>query len=128
LKRITSKEKWLGSKPNGSYLKVFGSVCYKHVSYQLRRKLDDKGDNMILVGYHITTSHRLFYHIVKHVKISRDIIVDELKNWSSEYNTKKKDYELIVELDLDSSNEVTKNESQVMRLNISRTPSVRLHD
>jgi len=64
----------IGSKQNVSHLDVFGSVCYKYFSDQLRRKLDD-----ILVGYHTTGGYGLFDPIAKQVKISRDVIVDELK-------------------------------------------------
>lgn len=38
-------------KPNISHLRVFGSLAYRHVPDQLRKKLDDKGEQMILVGY-----------------------------------------------------------------------------
>ena len=39
---------------------MFGSICYNHVSDVRRRKLDDKSDLMILVGYHKTELYRLF--------------------------------------------------------------------
>jgi transposase InsO family protein len=71
LKGIVSEEAWFY---------MFSSICYKHVPDQLRRKLDDKGDQMILVGYHTTDSYRLFDPIAKQVKISRDVIVDEFKD------------------------------------------------
>ncbi|XP_058775646.1 uncharacterized protein LOC131649925 [Vicia villosa] len=54
LEKLTPEEAWCGFKPNLSHLRVFGSVAYKHVPGQLRKKLDDKGEEMIFVGYHST--------------------------------------------------------------------------
>ncbi|XP_052726845.1 uncharacterized protein LOC128194777 [Vigna angularis] len=45
---ITPKEAWTGVKPDVKYLKIFGSLCYRHVPDQLRKKLDDKGVSLIL--------------------------------------------------------------------------------
>ena len=38
----TPEEAWCGVKPNVQHLNVFGSLCFKHVPGQLRKKLDDK--------------------------------------------------------------------------------------
>jgi len=38
----TPEEAWCGVKPSVQHLKVFGSLCFKHVPDQLRKKLDDK--------------------------------------------------------------------------------------
>jgi hypothetical protein len=46
---ITPEECWSGNKPNVSHLRVFGSIAYRHVPDQLRRKLDDKSEVMILL-------------------------------------------------------------------------------
>jgi len=48
----TLEEVWCGLKPSVMHLKVFGSLCFKQVPDQLRRKLDDKSQAMIMVGYH----------------------------------------------------------------------------
>jgi hypothetical protein len=58
---------------------VFGSVAYRHVSDQLRRKLDDKSDMMILVGYHNTGGYKLFDPININIVISRDVLIDEVE-------------------------------------------------
>lgn len=42
LKEVTPKEVWTEVKPKVTHLKIFGSMCYKCVPNQLRRKLDDK--------------------------------------------------------------------------------------
>jgi hypothetical protein len=53
---------------------------------------------MILVGHHATSGYKLFGPIEKQVKISRDVIVDEMKNWSVESDLRKNS-ELVFELD-----------------------------
>lgn len=41
-------------------MRLFGSVAYEHIPDQLRKKLDDKDNHMILVGYHTTGGDKLF--------------------------------------------------------------------
>jgi hypothetical protein len=51
------------------------------VSDQLRRKLDDKSDMMILVGYHNTGGYKLFDPININIVISRDVLIDEVEEY-----------------------------------------------
>jgi hypothetical protein len=44
LEGITPEECWSGVKISLSHMKVFGSIAHRHVSDQLRRKLDDKSN------------------------------------------------------------------------------------
>jgi transposase InsO family protein len=44
------EEAWNGRKPSVKHLRIFGSLCYKHVSNAKRSKLEDKSEIMILVG------------------------------------------------------------------------------
>jgi len=37
-------------------LRVFGSICHKHIPDQRRKKLDDNSEPFILVGYHPTSA------------------------------------------------------------------------
>ncbi|KAK2445998.1 myosin-16 [Trifolium repens] len=76
---LTPEECWSKVKPSLSHLKVFGSLAYRHVPDQLRRKLDDKSEQMVLVGYQSTGGYKLLDPITKQIVISRDVIVDELK-------------------------------------------------
>ncbi|MCH95745.1 retrovirus-related pol polyprotein from transposon tnt 1-94, partial [Trifolium medium] len=78
LNDVTPKECWSGNKPNVSHLKVFGSIAYRPVPDQLRRKLDDKSELMVLVGYHSTGGYILYDPINKSIMISRDVIIDEM--------------------------------------------------
>ena len=89
LEGITPEECWSGVKPSLSHLKVFGSIAHRHVPDQLRRKLDDKSSQMILIGYHSTGGYKLFDPMNKQVVISRDVIIDELKEWDWTENVKK---------------------------------------
>ena len=84
LEGITPEECWSGVKPSLSHLKVFGSM-----PDQLRKKLDDKSSQMILVGYHSPRGYKLFDPENKKIVISRDVIIDEFKEWDWTANVKK---------------------------------------
>lgn len=79
LESVTLKEAWSGFEPNLNHLRVFGSVAYEHLPGQLRKKMDDKGEVMILIGYHSTNGYKLFDVAKRKFKISLDVIVDEIK-------------------------------------------------
>lgn len=49
-----SLEIWTGAKPFVRHLKVFGSLAVTHVADQKRTKLEDKGEPIVFVGYHVT--------------------------------------------------------------------------
>ena len=48
---LHAQEKYFGTKPDLSHLKVFGCIKYVHVLDEKRRKLDSKSENMIFMGY-----------------------------------------------------------------------------
>lgn len=48
---VTQFELWPGSKPDVSYLRIFGSPAFFHIPDETRRKLDPKAVECILVGY-----------------------------------------------------------------------------
>ncbi|WVZ16028.1 hypothetical protein V8G54_013594 [Vigna mungo] len=64
----TPEEAWSGDKPTVNHLRVFGSK---------RKKLDEKSEIFIVVGYHSTEAYRLYSPEKKQVIISRDVVVDE---------------------------------------------------
>ena len=66
------EEIWTGSKQSAKHLKVFGSLCYMHILDANRRKLGDKSEPMILVGYHETGAYRLHHPLNHSIMISRD--------------------------------------------------------
>ena len=45
------KEAWSGTKKFVTHMKLFRCVAYAHVSDQLRKKLDNKGEKCIFFGY-----------------------------------------------------------------------------
>jgi hypothetical protein len=63
---------------------VFGSLCYKHVPDQRRRKLDEQSEVRILVGYHTAGSYKLYNPITKKITTSRDVTVNEKEQWDWE--------------------------------------------
>lgn len=79
LENVTSEEAWPGFKLNMNHLRVFGSVAYQHVLGQIRENLDDNGEMMILVGYHSTGGYKLFDVVNMRIMISRDVVIDKLK-------------------------------------------------
>jgi hypothetical protein len=85
------EEAWCGRKPSVKHFKVFGYLCYKHVPYARRSKLEDKSEIMILIGYHPTGAYKLYNPVNQKVHFSRDVIVNEAEKWKweneSEYNS-----------------------------------------
>jgi len=59
VERSDYKKAWSKNKPSLSHYRVFDLTYYKHVFNQLRRKLDDKGEEMTLLGYHQTRGYKL---------------------------------------------------------------------
>ncbi|PNX62653.1 equilibrative nucleoside transporter 3-like protein [Trifolium pratense] len=72
---------WSGHTPSVKHLRVFGCLCYRHIPDQRRKKLDDKSEAMILVGYHTTGAYKLYNPITKKVTASRDVTFEEDKYW-----------------------------------------------
>ena len=103
LNNITPEECWSGNKPNVNHLRVFGSITYRHIPDQLRKKLDDKSEQLILVGYHSTGGYKLLDPVNKQVIISMDVIIDEVKEWNWGSNEKNDAVRIMCE---DSTNEV----------------------
>lgn len=81
LKNQVLEECWSGSKPWITHLKVFGSLCYKHVSDERRTKLEDNSEHMILVGYHPFRAYRLYNPVAEKLVVSRDVIIREAESW-----------------------------------------------
>ena len=53
---------------------------------QNRKKLDDKAEPMILIGYHPIGAYKLYDPRMRKVVISRDVLIDETKGWNWEIN------------------------------------------
>jgi len=120
------EEIWTGSKQSAKHLKVFGSLCYMHILDAKRRKLGDKSEPMILVGYHETGAYRLYHHVNHSILISRDVKICENEAW--DWNKKEKssshtvpttieedDQVEQVQLDIEAQREVHVEEIQATR-------------
>lgn len=46
----TPEEAWSGRRPFIGHLRVFGCIAYTHVPDHLRKKLDDKSENVFLLA------------------------------------------------------------------------------
>lgn len=125
----TPEEAWTGTKPNVMHLKIFGSICYKHVPDQLRRKLDDKAEQLILVGYHSTGGYKLLNPKTMQIMVSRDVVVDEVKEWNWD-EAEKRSKQVMFDLSEPAErNEVTTvNVDERGRPARVRQPPQRLHD
>ena len=74
----TPYTKWYGVKPDVSYFRVFGSLCYAHIPKPLRCKLDSKARECIFVGYCLTSkAYRLWCPQQKKIVIARNVIFYE---------------------------------------------------
>ncbi|KAM0042466.1 putative RNA-directed DNA polymerase, protein kinase RLK-Pelle-CrRLK1L-1 family [Helianthus debilis subsp. tardiflorus] len=85
-------------KPDVSTLKVFGCIAYGHVFAHGRRKLDDRSNKMIFIGY---SSHgngyRLFNPITKKFETQRSgdttVIEDAAWDWQEVHKSVQQVYE-----------------------------------
>ena len=65
-----------------SHLNFFGCVAYAHVPDELRKKLDNKGQRCIFVGYfEDTKAYKLYDPVARKVIISRDVQFVENESW-----------------------------------------------
>ena len=81
------EEKWSGSKVNVSHLKKFGCVAFSHVPEELRKKLDDRSEKYIFIGYsEQSKAYRLYNPITKKFLVSRDVKFMEDKSWDEMEN------------------------------------------
>lgn len=79
----TPYEKWFGSKPTLSHLRVFGSTAYVHIPDVKRGKLDNKAERLVFVGYCEDRKAYRFLNPAKNtIVISRDARFIELGNGS----------------------------------------------
>lgn len=77
IRDITLEEVWSGCKPSVKHFRIFGSLCHRHILDEKRKKLVDKSEPLILIGYHPTSAYKLYDPVQKTIVISRDVIVDE---------------------------------------------------
>ena len=78
LKGVTPLEAWSGTKPDVSFLRIFGWSTYAHVLKTERCKLESKTRKCILLGYGAQQKgYRLYDPNRKKVIHSRDVVFNE---------------------------------------------------
>jgi len=86
-KTIQSKtpfEAWSGRKPNISHLRVFGCEAFSFIVSEKKKKLDQKAEKCIFVGYDSQhRGYRLYSPSYKVMFISRDVKFNELSKDST---------------------------------------------
>eukprot|EP00253_Pinus_taeda_P013036 PITA_13036 len=69
-----SEKAWSGRKQGVTHMKVFGCGAYAHISDQLRKKLDNKEEKCIFIGYSEESKvYRLYNPSTKKFFVSRDV-------------------------------------------------------
>jgi hypothetical protein len=89
LKRIPSSkstsspfEKWNGTKPNLSHLRIFGSRTFVHVPDVKRTKFQPKCIEGVLVGFcESSKAYRVYIPTQRKVLVSLDVIIDETRGY-----------------------------------------------
>jgi len=112
--KITPIEAWTNKRPNISHLKVFGCKAYRFIPSELRKKLDQKSEECILVGYDIN-GYRLWSIMDQKIKISRDVKFNE-QSIHQETITSTTSQQPFNPTDIDSNkfrNEDTKNTNEI---------------
>lgn len=79
LKEVVPIEKWIGRKQSFIHFKVFGYVCYKHISNATRKKLDNRSKVILVICYHSTCAYKIYFPITNKVEVNRDVIERESK-------------------------------------------------
>ncbi|XP_026441683.1 uncharacterized protein LOC113340837 [Papaver somniferum] len=78
----TPEEALTGRKPSVRHLKVFGCIAYAHIPTEIRKKLDNKSEKCIFLGYSVATKgYKLYNPETRKMIISRDVIFDESSQW-----------------------------------------------
>ena len=80
----TPYEAWTGNKPNLSHIRVFGCLTHMKIPNIHTKKLDDKSLEVINLGREPgTKAYRVYDPVSKHIHVTRDVIFEETKGWSS---------------------------------------------
>ena len=76
------QEKWSGTKVNVSHFRVFGCIAFAHVPEELRKKLDDRSEKCIFIGYSEQSKEFWLYNPISNKFVtSRDVKFIEDHSW-----------------------------------------------
>ena len=126
LQDMTPEEAWSGHKQNVSHFRIFGSICYSCVPEMKRKKLDDRSEVLILLGYHSTGAYRMYNPITQKVVLGRNVKIDETRSWDwNETQTEGCNKMLIGSEDENDRSETCVETERHQR---TRKPPLRLND
>ena len=81
------QEAWSGTKLNVAHLRTFGCIAYTHIPSELRKKLDDRSEKCIFIGYSETSkAYKIYNPIPKKLILSRDVKFLENQFWNDSKN------------------------------------------
>jgi transposase InsO family protein len=83
----TSFEVWYGKKPGVHHLRTFGCVVHVKNTTPNLKKLEDRSQPMIFIGYELgSKAYRAYDPVSKKVHVTRDVVFDEqaLWNWGAD--------------------------------------------
>ncbi|KAF8377730.1 hypothetical protein HHK36_031114 [Tetracentron sinense] len=98
VKNKTPQEAWSGYKPSVSHLKIFGCIAYAQVPEAKKKKLDDRGEKCIFIGYsEESKAYKLYNPLTNKVVVSRDVIFSEEETWNWDKEEKIKENRIEIE-------------------------------
>jgi hypothetical protein len=102
------QEAWSGTKLIVVHLRTFGCIAYAHIPSKLRKKLDDRSEKCIFIGYSETSKAYILYNpITKKLILSKDVKFLENQFWNDSENQQMDSQNLLL-----SSSENAKNSEQ----------------
>jgi len=79
---ITPYEAWHGKKPRVNHMRVFGCIAHVKKIGPGVKKLSDRSQRMVFIGYEEgTKGYRLLDPVTRTLHISRDVIFEENLGW-----------------------------------------------
>lgn len=79
---MVPKETWSSHTIYVKHLRIFGSLCFKHITYQQRKKLEDKNESMILLDYHTSSYYKLYNTFTQRIVASINVIINKHGCWN----------------------------------------------
>nr|KYP39287.1 Retrovirus-related Pol polyprotein from transposon TNT 1-94 [Cajanus cajan] len=74
VKDRTPYEAWYGHKPSLNFLKIFGCLCFTHVSQSKHNKLDKRASLDIFIGYStVSKAYKIFQPQTGSIVVNKDV-------------------------------------------------------
>ena len=86
---MSPQKAWSGHRTCVNHLRVFGSIVYSHVPDEKKKKLDDKLEKCIFIGYNEKSKpYKLFNLLTNKIIVSRDVKFYYEETWEWNENEK----------------------------------------